>query len=416
VKNIKFAFCLLVLALSACAAPAQPIAANTPVAQTIESQASPTIVAPPTTTRAVSPTATQALSPTPDDGSEISSQCLEITNDPQQLSGSGTGLIMLAQDKGSSEIYDKLKSPYLYNLASGEKIEIPGAADFAVSLDNKQMAYVSADNNLVVTDAAGKPINQRPFSDIQIIQWGTNGLFVQGADKQQVFLNPFTGERKSLTANFPNLYQIENGFDSYWYPEVVYDPSITSAIYPAQDLQTNDTYFSLWDVENNKEITTFSHSTKLFIPGWRPEWSIDGSQLVIVIEEMKQGTSIRKLVSIKRDGTMTTLMNMNKSMGTLYYAISPNQEYISFWSPDPESHIQIKNLSLYILNIKTGKAVNYCVISPDITVKPVWSPDSSQLAVELKKDMGSSEVVVVDIHKNIAVKIAENAQPVGWLK
>ena len=411
-KSLKFAFCLLVLALSACAAPAQPIIASTPVAQTIESQASPTIVAPPTATRTVSPTTTQALSPTPGDGSEISSQCLEITDDPQQLSGSETGLIMLAQDKGSSEIYDKLKSPYLYNPATGEKIEIPGAADFAVSLDNKQMAYISADNNLVITDAAGKPTNQRPFSDIQIIQWGDNGLFVQGADKQQVFLNPFTGERKNLTTSFPNLYPIDYGFDPYWYPEVIYDPSLTVAIFPGMDKPKNETYITLWNNQSQKELVSVSRgSASTILSQMKPEWSVDGEQ--VILATIDNGKI--QLISIKKDGSVKSLWDVEQGLGTMFFSLSPDQKQIAFWSPAPDNP-QNTYLSLYILKVASGEVINSCVVSPEITVKPVWSPDSSQLAVELKKDIGNSKVVVVDIQKNIAVKIAENAQPVGWLK
>lgn len=407
-KKIKFEICLLILILSACATPVQS-ATKIPTTNTIEIQASPTVVILPVP-KTISPTVT--LPPWPAPSVSVAYQCLKITSDAQQIFGSEDGLIMIAQDKGSSEIYDKLKSPYLYNPANEEKIEIPGAFSFAVSLDNKQMAYVSENDMLVVTDATGKPISQRPFADINIIEWGINGLFVQGADRHPAFLNPFTGERKSLVTNYPNLYPVEDGFDSYWYPEIIYDPSLVMAVFPGLDKQKNETYIALWDTINQKELVNTSRGqSSTILPYMKPEWSVDGNQVIIAaINEEKI-----QLISIKKDGSVKTLWDVEQGIGTMFYSLSPDQKYIAFWSPAPDNP-ENTNLSLYVLDITLGKVVNYCIVSPETTAKPIWSPDSKRLAVELKKDMGNSEVVVVDIDKNIAVKIGDDAQPVGWLK
>jgi hypothetical protein len=45
---------------------------------------------------------------------------------------------------------------------------------------------------------------------------------------------------------------------------------------------------------------------------------------------------------------------------------------------------------------------------------PLWSPDGKQIIVEHLTD-DSKYVVLVDITKNIAFQIAQNAYPGGWM-
>jgi hypothetical protein len=123
-KKIKPKLCLWILILSACAASSQSVT-KVPATITVETLANPTTIEPSTLTQAVSSSLAPAMTPT-QSASKIVRQCLDVTNDTHQLSGIENGLIVVAQDKSSSEIYEKLKSPYLYDMATSKKIEIPG--------------------------------------------------------------------------------------------------------------------------------------------------------------------------------------------------------------------------------------------------------------------------------------------------
>jgi Tol biopolymer transport system component len=46
---------------------------------------------------------------------------------------------------------------------------------------------------------------------------------------------------------------------------------------------------------------------------------------------------------------------------------------------------------------------------------PVWSPDGRQLLVKSYWD-GDLAVLLVDLERRIAFKIADNFRPAGWIK
>jgi hypothetical protein len=346
----------------------------------------------------------------------IQQECINIQGSTS-LQGQYNGNVMIAQDKISSEIYAKLAVPYILNLQTGSKNQIDGYS-FAVSLDQKRLAYISQNDELIVSDATGVPEINRPFEDIELIQWVEDGLIVQG-DRELVFLNPATGERKVLNQQFPDIYPREYGMlDPYWNPYVSYDPFLNIVVYIGLNEKAMQTYITVWSVEKEVELATVSRASALSVlPGVKPIWSQDGSQVILVaIEETKGKNKVdRKILSVGRDGTIKTLWIIPDSIGVLYYSLSPDQKKIAFWSPDSASS-DIVNLSLYVLDIATGIATNYCIISPEIPTQPIWSPDSAKVVVELRRDLGNSYVVLVDFLNNIAIKIADDAQPIGWMK
>lgn len=348
----------------------------------------------------------------------ISEKCLNISSDSSFLPKNSSGQIVIEQDRFSATLYQKLETPYLYNLNTGEQLGIPGGSGFSVSLDQESLAYVTNDNKVAIMDKAGEGIIKRTFQDISLLGWAKDGLFVLGKNGQ-AFWDPTTNERQELPKSLPNMYLPGNEWDPYWFPYISFDPTLTKAVYTVHDSVNSETYIALWDVNGQKEISSVSRGSGLSIaPGTRPEWSSDGEQVILATfgDDPNTGEVDRKLVAVQKDGTIITLMQLPIDLHPMYFSLSPDQTKLAFWSPDPSNHFEIRNLSLYIFDITANKLVNYCIVSPFISVKPIWSPNNTNLAVELLLDLENSEVIIVDIETNIAVKIAEDARPVGWLK
>jgi hypothetical protein len=358
----------------------------------------------------VTPLAT--LTPLLNISSSTQQSCIAIKENSANLQDNKNDVVVIAQDKTSSEIYDKLPSPYLYNLQTGERNLIDGSS-FAVSLDKKKLAYVSQDGKLVIANSDGVSEKELPFEDIAIIQWLENGFLVEGY-KQLVFMSQETGERQILNTKLPSIYDNSDGTLD-WNPSVLPNPSISRAVYVALDDVSYQTYISLWDLENQKELASVSRGPALSaISNMQPQWSIDGQQVVIASVENYTNFDV-KLVSISNQGNVKVLWDIPQNIGTINFSLSPDQTKIAFWSPAPTENYDITNLSLYVLDIQTGLATDYCIISPEIPPQPIWSPGSTKLVVDLRQDLGNSNVVVVDLENKTAIKIADDAQPVGWM-
>lgn len=429
--TIKHPFLFIILLLSACSS-----LVLTPPA--VDISATPTII-PPTTLLTATETSIPVLPTSTPPVVTFREQCLDISTDVNLLQGGNEdkGVLVITQDDSSDVLYSKLKSPYLYEVGTGLKTNVPGGSSFAVSLDREQSAYITQDDFLIIADRNGDEIVKRPFTDISIFRWVKDGLIVWG-ENGQAFLNPITNERMELDDEFPNIYSVK-----YEWDYAIYDPTLTRVVYPVLDEsragswvevkkddvtggssfvykpQLPETYISLWDVQAKKEIVEVSRNSRnLFLPLVKPEWSSDGEQVIIAIVDNnpnKDGSG-RKLVSVSKNGLVKTLILMPPDFGMMRFSLSVDQRHLAFWAPDPTDDFQIENLSLNVFDLVTGEITNYCIISPSISFQPIWSPDNRYLVVELSIDGENSEVVVVDIEKNIAVKIADNAMPVGWLK
>jgi hypothetical protein len=268
---------------------------------------------------------------------------------------------------------------------------------------------------LVISDHSGKPIIQQELNNYLIDGWGKDGLFVV-KEKDLAYLNLETGNIQSLDKNLPNVYPEERW--KLWHPITLYEPSLSMVVYPTYDSSKSETAIALWDVKNKKEITHVSQGNALSIlPEMKPEWTRDGENVVLAAIEKNRTSNQqqRELISISKDGAIKVLMIIPEDIGIIRFSAAPNNNYVAFWSPNPSSSM-LESLSLYILDTKNNELTNYCIMSPLLSGSPIWSPDSQQVAVELLQDLENSEVVIVDLEEQLAVKIAEDAMPVGWLK
>jgi hypothetical protein len=76
-----------------------------------------------------------------------------------------------------------------------------------------------------------------------------------------------------------------------------------------------------------------------------------------------------------------------------------------------------------VLDLSTGEITDYCITAgydPSRMVydpAPEWSQDGNFLVMEANylQEIGGSDVVIVDMSKNLAAKIEENFIPMGFL-
>jgi len=95
------------------------------------------------------------------------------------------------------------------------------------------------------------------------------------------------------------------------------------------------------------------------------------------------------------------------------FSLSPDNKYLAFWMYDETN----TNWSLSTLNLQTKVVIDTCIKSKYFPKTPVWSPDSQNIAVEVFGKGGSStEVLLIEPERKLAVQIAKDARPVGWLK
>lgn len=356
-------------------------------------------------------TATEILdtqTPAVEKSVEVQDQCLEITGHVSSLQEEDGGVLIIDRDYSSQELQKKLRSPYLFDVMTGRTTTLAGAHNFNVSLDQARVAYFSGNDKLVIADHNFEPSIQRELDNYLLYGWGKDGLFLV-QEQELSYLNLETGEIQPLNKDLPDLYSELNW--KVWYPITLYDPSLSMAVYPRYDKSKGGWAIALWDVENKKEITHVSQGHTLPIFPMSPQWTQDGEKVILETN----GESAWELISISKDGTVEVLLIIPKDIGVIQFSVSPNKDYVAFWSPDPSSSM-LENLRLYIFDIKKNQLTNYCIISPLLSGSPIWSPDSKQVAVELLQDSESSDIVVVNLEEQQAVKIGEDASPVGWLK
>jgi len=96
----------------------------------------------------------------------------------------------------------------------------------------------------------------------------------------------------------------------------------------------------------------------------------------------------------------------------IQYSLSPNKKVLALWLFDENS----QKWNIAILNTKSKKITNSCVESKYFPNTPIWSPDSQNFIFQLDKDTNHPSTVLIDLDKNLAVQIAENAKAIGWLR
>jgi len=188
--------------------------------------------------------------------------------------------------------------------------------------------------------------------------------------------------------------------------EPLYDPTFTKVLFAWWNPVLLDFGMALWDVEMGKEL--WNQNSQFFqtpIEFIQPDWQLDGSAVFL---------SGGWPVEIYRLSNLGELIQLSRFSATLedYLIfepkISPDGNYLAF-TLNADTNQPIESRILYILNLKTGIATNYC-ISP--VWKLAWSPDSRQLAFVLEKN----NTIILDLEKNQGVVIQKMPEIYGWRK
>ena len=163
--------------------------------------------------------------------------------------------------------------------------------------------------------------------------------------------------------------------------------------------------------------------------GDMPKWSIDGNEMAIILYIGNIETLHQEFFSISRSGQAKQLSQLRSFYGFRDYYVgdfnwSPDGRYIAFWL---FTGVEMPHdTMLAVLDTQTGMTTNYCIPggfgtgdnSHSADFAPIWSPDGKQLLV-ISPDPSDSQntvVVLVDLRRNLVSKIAENIEPVGWMK
>jgi Tol biopolymer transport system component len=346
---------------------------------------------------------------------------------------------------------------FLLDMATGAKTKLAkqneSLADFAISPDRKRMAYERVrfdkprgtiiDDHLVIATADGQVQKTIPWEKgwVGIPGWLDDERLVinmagrdpdeSTANKPATFLmlNPFTGERRILRPDFPDIYAEYPVIDWERWSETVYDPTLTRVVY----LSSRDAYV-LWDLESNRALATLS--SQFLHP---PRWSPDGTQFVVAANPDQQYDIGFELFSISRDGQqITPLTNLRAySPADMWsYSWSPDGSRLAFWlSTDPQSVAlgwnDYTTQRLAVLDLTAQTVTDYCIPLDEYTgdpllgtipffasgvTSPIWSPNGQQLIVESRYAQDASRVILVDVVQGFAVQIAENMMPAGWMK
>jgi Tol biopolymer transport system component len=252
-----------------------------------------------------------------------------------------------------------------------------------------------------------------------------------------IVLDPFSGqELRELVPDYPGIRAsppdpLWGGFQA---SKTVYDPDLSRVIYPGLTDPRDNVRLFLHDLNTGETVTIITGTVSA---GVVPKWSPGGEQFIIsgpatlLAEESPRDDlhNRQELYSVARDGAITRLTNLTEhfrhvsfddydwSPDGAYVALSLRAEPVRYpdWYPTTSPTTAGR---LVILDMTTGAIIEFCVPHGFTRTAPIWSPDSRQLAFEDYYQATpplKSKVYVIDIKSALAVEVAEDASPVGWL-
>ena len=346
----------------------------------------------------------------------------------------------------SGEFYHS--SSYLLDIQSGKKIPLGQSKDekltgFAVSTDQKWLAYQKINTQLggaeiQIAASNGKVVKAINWEKSwrKIVGWvnGQTLLISKNRGENEIdsiiTLNPFTGQQHEILPNYPKMWIIwaEKAFTwgSFNTSGTIYNSDLTRVIYPISDEQKSGVV--LWSLPDQKEVVSLFGGF-----GNQPKWSPNQEGFIINLSVRYQGNTRtnEELFYVDKAGKVRQVTNLNEADGEAsigFFNWSPDGKAIAFWLsieqddnyPDiyPNSPADYPN-RLAILNLVDGKVMDSCLPGDLNLSPPVWSLTGQYIAIEDYYDLElpfNGRVFLVDLLKGIAIKIAENVTPIGWMQ
>jgi Tol biopolymer transport system component len=243
-------------------------------------------------------------------------------------------------------------------------------------------------------------------------------------------LDPFTGARRNLSPDLPDIYNAPDGPHWQGFGETAYDPTLNEVVYlqGGKDGSTSPIHFVLWDTKTSRSLASFQIVGDLETV---PRWSPDGKAFAFapsLFEKASQWPSY-ELMIVGRDGKFEQVTNLASYYPWVYISDlrwSPDGSKIAFWfsafnqKPDFVSNAPQQ---LAVLDLTSRQVTNYCVPGHHADAigavrrneAPLWSPDGDQIIIQNRYSEDHSRVILVDLAKGIAAQVAEDMEPVGWM-
>jgi WD40 repeat protein len=332
--------------------------------------------------------------------------------------------------KGTAVIIGYRDSPSFF-LSLETRTEIPPVGNIylgAVSPNRKLFAYINAtgsrqDWNLVVTTDFTYNIIPLEKDWLGIVHWLDNEhlLILRNRDPllaSIIVLNPFTGERKEILPDYPDIETIYYAAE-WWLP--VYDPLLSRVIYPRV---AGEARIVLWDLQKRQAVTYLTSRNNPY--GLMPVWSPNGQYFAMALEDQYVPTlnyPAHELYRVDRDGKIERMTNLTAYYNFLLritsYSWSPDNQQIAFHISYRWKGENVPEDQLAILNTKTREVKVFYIPGSFPHHEPMWSPDGQQILIDgyFYEDpfTGDYWTVLVDMSKGYAAKIARNSFPIGWL-
>jgi len=396
----------------------------------------------PTSTAPVdTPTSTTNLTPTPIPSSE--DKCTEVK----------IGNLDEMKSAGTIVLEDAHYQAYTINADTFEKVELTKEDEFVFSIATSPNRQLTAYNlysrkndvsNLIIMDSSGVTQFSIPWEGGWnfISSWLDNQRLLinihadlsdgdPAAKEFSTFLaaNTFTGEKKLLQPDFPNIYSHHmfpawDGFGS-----TVYNATLDRVVYLKEDVADGSFHYILWDINGQRSLADF----KVFVNGQDiPHWSPDGEKFAIafsLVDDSSNKWLVSNLYTVSRDGDVVKITDLSKYYSWFYigqHSWSPDGRYIAFWFSEWTEPPQISGLSdlnanqhLAIVDTKNNDLSIYCISgksqSNGIVPPPVWSPDGHQILIETPLPDEYSQVLLLDLNRNVFTVIGKDLTPVGWM-
>lgn len=384
------------------------------------------------------PTPTSTATPTALPEAELTIRCLGVA-DGLTSDQSYTGVIVL-RDLSTEHLLalEAARPPSTIGVHGSDRLFDPTVSPGGRLLAYNRVSYdsqgeITADK-LEIVDADGTVragmLWQKGWAGFHwldeerlVILVASTNLLERESSLSYLVVYPFTGQQEPITATPPDVYDIDpvpywNG----WGPQV-YEPTLTRVAY-LQLVDGVEWAHALWDRQSAQTLVSF----RTFDPERQPVWSPSAAQFVLAGNPIENRAWPKfELYAFDRAGGMRKLTNLTARYPTTYiqsYSWSPDERYIAFWlntdiQLDQDQHFGQQTLA--VLDTQTLHVTNYCLPGDFSTSRavlvsaPIWSPDSQQLLVEHRYSEQASRVILVDLVREFAAQIADNAEPVGWM-
>ncbi len=382
-----------------------------------------------TSTRPVTPTTKSPESLTPSEAPRSRQRYVDMTDAPERPPTVNGALVLDQEGNGLLFCLDTLATAPLPPVG----VNLPEYSAQLASLDGTRFSYLGPemdpDGLLYVVEADGKVREASNWSTgglWQLIGWldGTSLALKRYTDLDgTIFRYDFVNAALTIIhPSFPTTSA--NGdlaitdIDAHT-PFPLYDPGLSRVI--VKRLRSGDRptgAFELWDANSGEMLLQFNGFLRN-----RPVWAPDGSVFAASAEFDPDPEGLERtqtLLVFDREGI--ELSRVERFYGPLTW--SHDGRWIAGGTPLHISCTDSCPIGVSLYSASDRETVIYEVQSAgagSLDQFPVWSPDSSMLAVNsgLLRDDGHLpdpvEVIILDLMNQIAWRIPIQARVLGWL-